>query len=120
MVQTLFGRLDHPLSWTGIYMKQRDPLSEPLIDTDLIDWWWLKTTTTGATTQTPDHAKTHSDKSIKSAESMVQTLFGRLAHPLSEPLIDTDLIEDDDDWKQLQRAQPRKRLITPKPTQINQ
>ena len=49
---------------------------------------------------------------------MVQTLFESL-DPLSEPLIDTDLI-DDDDSKQLQRAQPRKRLITPKRTQINQ
>ena len=40
--------------------------------------------------------------------------------PLSEPLIDTDLIDDDDDddWKQLQRAQPRKRMITPTRTQI--
>ena len=36
MVQTLFESLE-PLSWTGICMKQRDPLSEPLIDTDLID-----------------------------------------------------------------------------------
>ena len=49
---------------------------------------------------------------------MVQTRNESL-EPLSEPLIDTDLIDDDDDdWKQLQRAQPRKRLITPKRTQI--
>ena len=52
---------------------------------------------------------------------MVQTLFESL-EPLSEPLIDTDLIDDDDDddWKQIQRASSRKRLINPKRTQINQ
>jgi hypothetical protein len=43
---------------------------------------------------------------------MVQTLF--------EVLFEVMMMMMDDDRKQLQQAQPRKRLMTPKSTQINQ